>query len=119
MAQAYDYMTPFVRFNYFVTARISEIKDEIKALEAEQRMWAEPSIQNYKNVSAGIILHREMELSARLNVLKIERAGWERVDSALDKCLACNDFGEIGQSYDQDDVRFSPCKKCNGKGTGG
>src|SRR5260370_18141474 len=107
MAQAFDHLKPLVRLNHFIYARSHEMKEESEHIEAELRMWAEPTLQGYARVAEEMVGDRKTNLSNRLLFLNVELTEWNRMDSVLDKCTACDGNGETTYYEDpQDGARF-------------
>jgi hypothetical protein len=112
MATAFDHMTPFFRLNYWLRQRISELKEEVRLLTAEKRMWLEPEIANAIVVPSIYLTEVETQILA----LDLERSRWEGLLDQLDTCEYCNGYGRIREIIAQDESISHECLKCNGTG---
>jgi hypothetical protein len=112
MATAFDHMTPFQRLSYWLHQRIGELKEEVRILSAEKRMWLEPEIARIIVVP----VMRVMELDAQIMALSLEFRQWQNMLEEIGSCDYCNGSGQIREIIAQDESRLQTCSVCNGTG---
>lgn len=126
MARAYDHMKPFPRFKTYVESQIQELKEQMRTLQVEARMWAEPVVQDIlsqfpepdpnhvQNCARGHI----RDVTIAINSLETEMALWQRLMDQIEAnaCIHC--AGNGSQSYyGYDDSHTTvTCKPCDGTG---
>jgi hypothetical protein len=117
MATAFDHMAPFQRLNYWLKQRIGELKEEIRLLDSELRMWADEEVKKLCSVHYfNTVAIREIEVRAELTRLHSELKSWEDLLTDTRACTHCGGYGKIRVVVSQDESESYTCPVCNGTG---
>jgi hypothetical protein len=115
MATAYDHQQPFQRINYFLRSRIYELKNEIRELAAEKRMWAEPELDTVLRYHPEVS-SRRVQIENNLIALAVELNQYETLLEELDTCKTCEGSGQLREIIGPDESKMHKCHICQGTG---